>query len=44
MAGELRKGERIPRSRLPEFSLAVGLGSVILRDGLLKSSVEDTNE
>ena len=44
MAGELRKGERIPRRPLPDFSEAGGLGSGIRRDGLLKTALEDTNE
>ncbi|MBJ62700.1 MAG: hypothetical protein ACPGSV_02200 [Candidatus Poseidoniaceae archaeon] len=44
MAGELRKGERIPRRPLPEFSEAGGLGAGIRRDGLLKTALEDTNE
>jgi len=44
MAGELRKGERIPRRPLPEFHEAGGLGAGIRRDGLLKTALEDTNE
>ncbi|MGB1474958.1 MAG: hypothetical protein ACPG73_02020 [Candidatus Poseidoniaceae archaeon] len=44
MAGELRKGERIPRRPLPEFSESGGLGAGIKRDGLLKTALEDTNE
>ena len=44
MAGELRKGERIPRRPLPEFSEAGGLGAGIRRDGLMKTALEDSNE
>ena len=44
MAAELRKGERIPRRPLPEFSEAGSLGAGIRRDGLLKTALEDTNE
>ena len=44
MAGELRKGERIPRRPLPEFSEAGGLGAGLKRDGLMKTALEDTNE
>lgn len=44
MAGELRKGERIPRRPLPEFSEAGGLGAGLKRDGLIKTALEDTNE
>ena len=44
MAGELRKGERIPRRPLPEFSEVGGLGAGIKRDGLLKIALEDKNE
>ena len=44
MAGELRKGERIPRRPLPEFEEAGSLGSGLKRDGLFKTALEDTNE
>lgn len=44
MAGELRKGERIPRRPLPKFDEASGLVAGIKRDGLLKTALEDTNE
>ncbi|MBA88628.1 MAG: hypothetical protein CMB16_05115 [Euryarchaeota archaeon] len=44
MAGQLRKGERIPRRPLPEFEEAGSLAAAISRDGLIKSSLEDTNE
>ena len=44
MAGELRKGERIPRRPLPEFSEAGSLGAGLIRDGLIKTALEDTNE
>ena len=44
MAGELRKGERIPRRPLPEFSEAGGLSAGIKRDGLMNTALEDTNE
>lgn len=44
MAGELRKGERIPRRPLPEFAEAGSLNAGIKRDGLIKTALEDTNE
>ena len=44
MAGELRKGERIPRRPLPEFEEVGSLGSGLKRDGLFKTALEDTNE
>ena len=44
MAGELRKGERIPRRPLPEFEESSGFGAAIKRDGLIKTALEDTNE
>ena len=44
MAGELRKGERIPRRPLPEFEEAGSLGMGLKRDGLFKTALEDTNE
>lgn len=44
MAGELRKGERIPRRPLPEFEESGSLGSGLKRDGLFKTALEDTNE
>tara|TARA_B100000287_G_C20615006_1_gene773651 strand:- start:763 stop:978 length:216 start_codon:yes stop_codon:yes gene_type:complete len=44
MAGELRKGERIPRRPLPEFSEAGSLGAGLKRDGLITTALEDTNE
>tara|TARA_B100000941_G_scaffold125491_1_gene88726 strand:+ start:12224 stop:12439 length:216 start_codon:yes stop_codon:yes gene_type:complete len=44
MAGELRKGERIPRRPLPEFEEAGTLGAALSRDGLIKSALEDSNE
>lgn len=44
MAGELRKGERIPRRPLPEFSEAGSLGAGIKRDGLVTTALEDKNE
>ena len=44
MAGELRKGERIPRRPLPEFSEAGVLVAGLKRDGLIKTALEDTNE
>ena len=44
MAGELRKGERIPRRPLPEFSEAGSLVTGLKRDGLMKTALEDTNE
>ena len=44
MAGDLRKGERIPRRPLPEFSEAGGLLAGLKRDGLMKTALEDTNE
>ena len=44
MAGELRKGERIPRRPLPEFAESGTLSAGIKRDGLLKTALEDTNE
>ncbi|MAH91137.1 MAG: hypothetical protein CMA11_05150 [Euryarchaeota archaeon] len=44
MAGDLRKGERIPRRELPEFEEAGGLSTAIARDGLIQTALEDTNE
>ena len=44
MAGELRKGERIPRRPLPEFEETGGFRSALMRDGLTKTALEDTNE
>lgn len=44
MAGELRKGERIPRRPLPEFSEAGTFLAAIKRDGLGKTALEDSNE
>ena len=44
MAGELRKGERIPRRELPEFEEAGGMASALKRDGLMKTALEDSNE
>ena len=44
MAGELRKGERIPRRPPPEFSEAGSLGAGIKRDGLVTTALEDKNE
>ena len=44
MAGELRKGERIPRRPLPKFKEAGKLSSALSRDGLMKTALEDTNE
>ena len=44
MAGELRKGERIPRRALPEFEEAGGMASALKRDGLMKTALEDSNE
>ena len=44
MAGDLRKGERIPRRELPEFKEAGGLSTAIARDGLIQTALEDTNE
>ena len=44
MAGELRKGERIPRRPLPEFSEAGTFAAVLKRDGLVKTALEDSNE
>ena len=44
MAGELRKGERIPRRPLPDFAEAGTLNAGIKRDGLVKTALEDSNE
>ena len=44
MAGELRKGERIPRRPLPEFSEAGTFTAGLKRDGLVKTALEDSNE
>jgi len=44
MAGELRKGERIPRRELPKFDESGTFGAGIKRDGLIKTALEDTNE
>lgn len=44
MAGELRKGERIPRRPLPDFAEAGTLSAGLKRDGLVKTALEDSNE
>lgn len=44
MAGELRKGERIPRRPLPQFEESGGFIAAMKRDGLGKTALEDTNE
>ncbi len=44
MAGELRKGERIPRRELPEFEEAGSFSKAIARDGLIGTALNDTNE
>jgi hypothetical protein len=44
MAGELRKGERIPRRPLPDFAESGTLSAGIKRDGLVKTALEDSNE
>ena len=44
MAGELRKGVRIPRRPLPEFAEAGNLAAGLKRDGLISTALEDTNE
>ena len=44
MAGEIKKGERIPRKPLPEFNEVGSLGAAIKRDGLLGSALDDKNE
>ena len=42
--GEIKKGERIPRKPLPEFSEAGNLSAAISRDGLFGSALDDKNE
>lgn len=44
MAGELRKGERIPRRPLPKFEEAGSFSKAIARDGLIGTALDDTNE
>ncbi len=44
MAGDLRKGERIPRRPLPEFAESGTLRAGLKRDGILKTALEDSNE
>ena len=44
MAGEIKKGERIPRKPLPEFNEVGSLLAAIKRDGLLGSALDDKNE
>ena len=44
MAGEIKKGERIPRKPLPEFNEVGSLGAAIKRDGLFGSALDDKNE
>ena len=44
MSGEIKKGERIPRKPLPEFSEAGNLSAAISRDGLFGSALDDKNE
>ena len=44
MAGELRKGERIPRRPLPKFEEAGSFSKALARDGLIGTALDDTNE
>ena len=44
MAGDVRKGEKIPRRPLPEFNEAGSLSNAISRDGLISTALEDSNE
>tara|TARA_X000001036_G_scaffold360474_1_gene343446 strand:- start:962 stop:1216 length:255 start_codon:yes stop_codon:yes gene_type:complete len=44
MAGELRKGERIPRRELPKFEEAGSFSKAIARDGLIGTALDDSNE
>ena len=44
MAGELRKGERIPRRPLPDFAESGTLSAGLKRDGIVKTALEDSNE
>jgi hypothetical protein len=44
MAGELRKGERIPRRPLPKFEEVGSFSKAIARDGLIGTALDDTNE
>ena len=44
MAGELRKGERIPRRELPEFEEAGSFSKAVARDGLVGTALNDSNE
>jgi hypothetical protein len=44
MAGELRKGERIPRRPLPKFEEVGSFSKALARDGLIGTALDDTNE
>jgi len=44
MAGEIKKGERIPRRPLPEFKEAGSLSKALSRDGLFGTALDDKNE
>ena len=44
MAGEIKKGERIPRRPLPEFKEAGSLSTALSRDGLFGSALDDKND
>jgi len=44
MAGEVRKGERIPRRTPPEYSEADSFAEAISRDGLIGTLLDDRNQ
>ena len=44
MAGEVRKGERIPRRDPPPYEEAESFGQAITRDGFFNTSINDANQ
>ena len=44
MAGDVRKGERIPRRDPPPYEEADSFSQAISRDGFFKTAINDTNQ
>lgn len=44
MAGEVRKGERIPRRDPPQFEEASSFAEALRRDGFLGTALDDKNQ
>ena len=44
MAGEVMKGERIPRRDPPPYEEAESFGQAITRDGFFGASIDDANQ